>query len=320
VFLFFILSGYVMSYVYPSPVCWRDFFTARLARLLPVYEVTLLAVLPVLLWSQHEGRTSVYHPPITAGNVAANIFMIQQWLPMKGWYSINHPAWSLSVEAFLYVVMFPVLILSRRFVGRRGLYMALVAWGVGGGTLLYSGHFYLLDHCWYLPLLVGLAGFGTGFGLENLSGRPLQYPRFVAGLALALIGGSLLYRVVVPDGTRLFLVMGLVLLVVASAERGWAYRLLARPALLYLGDISYSLYLSHVPIELFFAALRERAEGLVHARWGRMGLHFVELGLILGCSFAVATLSYRYLEVPFRRLIRDRFVRPEPGAQARGFA
>jgi peptidoglycan/LPS O-acetylase OafA/YrhL len=310
VFLFFILSGFVMSYVYPSPVRWKHFLVARLARLAPVYEVTLLVALvltPIIL----------DQAKITGFNLAANVVMIQQWLPVRDWFSINFPSWSLSVEALLYVAAFPLLVWSRTRVSKDAFYMLLIVAGAVWGTIYYNHYRPTFFHHWQLPILAGLFGFGAGFALHGLMTEGgLRHPRIVAGAGLGLIAASVGYRILFPaTGSHAFLMFGLILIVVSSVDRaGWTSRMLARPALIYLGDISYSLYLWHLPLLMILIYGRGRVENFVHGTWALLGFHLLLGGAAFGLCFGVATVSYYQLEVPFRRLIRDRFVRPHAGA------
>ena len=99
--LFFLLSGFILSYTYEGHVEGRkefaSFWEARFARIYPVYFLALLLALPF----QHR---------LTLGSASSVIFMVQAWNPLhREWAgSWNYPAWSLSVEAFFYV-FFPFI-------------------------------------------------------------------------------------------------------------------------------------------------------------------------------------------------------------------
>ena len=109
--------------------------------------------------------------------------------------------------------------------------------------------------------------------------------------------------------------MGLIFLVAGSVDsHAWPYRLLARPFLLYLGDVSYSLYLWHFPVLMFLMHGHGFVEKHLHGASAILGFDIFTGLLAVALPFAIATLSYTKLEVPFRRLIRDRFVRARPGA------
>jgi peptidoglycan/LPS O-acetylase OafA/YrhL len=220
------------------------------------------------------------------------------------------------VEAFLYVFTFPFLIWTRSLSWRDGLYAALIVVGVSWESLFYDIHWPRAAVPWFLPLATGLSGFGLGFSLHSLMERGLQFPKLISRLAFVVVIATFLWHVLWPsDYTRGFLALGLTLLVVASVDpEGLPYRLLANRFFLYLGDISYSLYLWHIVVLYIFV------HGVMHimARSHLVNTIFgtnaaISIGIITA-AFITATLSYKGLEVPFRRLIRDRFVRPKLGA------
>jgi peptidoglycan/LPS O-acetylase OafA/YrhL len=310
VFLFFILSGFVMSHAYPDPVHWRHFFVARLARLVPVYEVTLfvafvLTFLPFLRM-----------PMPTVYNFIANLFMIQQWLPVKAWFSINAPSWSLSIEAFLYVVAFPFLVWSRKQSWNCFFYIPLILAGVLWAMIYYNIYG---THLWQrtgLAILSGLFGFGIGFAMQNLIGKGLRHSSIILAIGAALIFIGLNHTFAPSDQSHGPMVIGLVLIVAATVNpQGLPYRLLAKPVFLYLGDISYSLYLWNLPILIFLETFRGHIEyHYLTSASAICGFRIIFVVLAMVLVFTVSTLSYYKLEVPFRRLIRDRFVRAKPGA------
>ena len=178
-----------MSHVYPSPVNWKHFFVARLARLVPVYEVTLVvALVSGLIWYGSAFSS--------APNIIANFLMIQAWVP-GSWMSLNSPAWSLSVEVFLYVILFPCLVMIRRWTGSCAIHFFLLSAGTIWGVIFYNYASSRLFLDWRLPLLTGIAGFGAGFSLQFLlKNKPLRYPPVVAAGGLILVASGLLHKVV----------------------------------------------------------------------------------------------------------------------------
>jgi peptidoglycan/LPS O-acetylase OafA/YrhL len=109
---FFILSGFILAYNYLKPDgalkgTKRQFWLARFARIYPAYALSFLICMPFalreLLRAEPVG-TALYHFCRSLGVAGV---MQQSWLPWMAMWG-NAPAWSLSVEAFFYLV-FPLL-------------------------------------------------------------------------------------------------------------------------------------------------------------------------------------------------------------------
>jgi peptidoglycan/LPS O-acetylase OafA/YrhL len=97
--LFFVLSGFILTHVYPAlddAVARRRFWRARFARVWPLHIATFMPYTLLLPWA--------------ADTVLANIFLVQDWIPFNRFFHYyNAPSWSISAEAFLYLC-FPALI------------------------------------------------------------------------------------------------------------------------------------------------------------------------------------------------------------------
>lgn len=108
--LFFCLSGFTLSYVYKRRTFrFSGYLTARIARVYPLYLVTLIAAGALYVWP-------LMINPLTypAGTALSDFFRQALMLnarPIVGsgvhW---NFPAWSISIEWFCYLVLFPLLL------------------------------------------------------------------------------------------------------------------------------------------------------------------------------------------------------------------
>jgi peptidoglycan/LPS O-acetylase OafA/YrhL len=99
---FFVLSGFILTYIYPELpnfAAVKRFYVARLARLWPLHLLTALLVVGV------GGVKS-------ADALMLNVLLLQAWVPIQRiYYSYNVVSWSISTEAF-FCLAFPLLIMS----------------------------------------------------------------------------------------------------------------------------------------------------------------------------------------------------------------
>lgn len=80
---FFVLSGYVLAINYRP----EDFYLRRFARIYPTHLLTLVATVP-----------------FGVSGIVPNLTLLQSWIP-NGYFTMNDPAWSISNEAFFYLLM-----------------------------------------------------------------------------------------------------------------------------------------------------------------------------------------------------------------------
>src|SRR5258708_9778139 len=151
--------------------------------------------------------------------------------------------------------------------------------------------FYLPFHrAW--ELLAG-AALACGWNQISQSGTASNLRATIGLLLIATAAGVLDTKSAFPGWWAILPVGGAALLL--SAPAGWFCRsLLASPPLVWIGLISYPLYLWHWPLLGFFGIIKFAP------------LTLLERGLSVGLSFALAWLTYRFGEIPFR------FGRPSP--------
>jgi len=172
---FFLISGFILAYNYADRpgVNAMDFWMARFSRLYPVYVLTLLISIPMLVAEWHVRS----HVEFTEGAVLTPL-LLQGCFPRLATFW-NTVTWTLSCEVMLYLA-FPWLLRVRwpRSTGRL-LLLLLVLWVVG----LIPHTVYVLtdpDHLGHMA-----DRYSAGFWIEFLKYTPLPYVcTFLAGLTL----------------------------------------------------------------------------------------------------------------------------------------
>ncbi|MBX9927580.1 MAG: acyltransferase [Gemmatimonadaceae bacterium] len=319
--LFFILSGFILAHVYDRSdrVSAARFYRARAARVYPAYAAALLFALPLFL---RDARVAA--PPLGTGQTvaigASAIAMLQAWVPGWGcWW--NCPGWSLSVEAFYYL-LFPVLL---PLIVRRATRDCVL---IAGACLLAAIAIGLLDQGGGTEWSAGATTPLARWGLSGWS-PIVRLPEFILGIAAArLMRGRALSRVArrVAAGSGIVaaiaitaftppwatgLLLSALLLVpftalivgwASSDPTGWA----SRPLVVRLGEASYALYLFHAPLHSYLLAVATRV-GL--SAWIEGWALF---GVYLALAFLLATAVHRWIERPARERWRPRGMGNEP--------
>jgi peptidoglycan/LPS O-acetylase OafA/YrhL len=250
--LFFILSGFVLTYAYaadegglrvPARVFWRR----RFARLYPLAVITQLTVIP-FVWHG-------YAPDERALRAAAVLTGTQGWFPRIA-DSFNSPGWSVSVLAFCYL-LFPALAAVLRGWSTRRLVVALgVAWAAcllptvaaltaGAGPYWRSAvHHHPVSR---LPEFV----FGVVLARLFVALPAGRVPRWAAPAALALLAAALLLLPAplfpLAHNGLLAPLHGLLIVGLGTGGGVLARGMALRP-LRAMGHASFALFLVHVPL------------------------------------------------------------------------
>lgn len=292
--LFFVISGFVIYMTLERTERPMDFVVSRFSRLYPAYWGALLLTFSLVHAIGLPGKTVGWEV------LLVNVTMLQGFL---GVTSVDGVYWTLEVELLFYAWA----LLCHRLGASAGLrnflfaclalrlvYVAVAAvWGV---DLPWVGQRWLL--------LPSIGWFALGVAAYRLSdtGGASRSGWAMAAAAVVVTG--------LAEGWEMAALALLFFGAVYGAARGrWTW--LEHPVLLWLGGISYTLYLLHENIGW---ALLRRLEG-----WG-MEVHLA-IALTLAVALAMAHGLTRLVERPAMRWIRERYrarrMRPAP-APARG--
>ena len=306
--MFFMLSGFVMAFTYQrcflggiSLHKYIGFLYKRLSRIFPLYvfAVSIAVVLPYVGLAQPSTHTP--------SQLITNALMIQAW-GLSG--SIILPSWSTSTE-FLGYLLFPILvIMTLRGSGPRGVVVgiacvALLVFVATRSDLDVSTN----DRRGPLDIAVGTTVYPllrclSEFILGLLAYRATQVARImrVAGwrftadlLVLAIVG------LLAVHGADLVIALLFIPLIISLAtEASVTARLLGRPAIYWLGMISYSIYLMHIVVETAFDAPIQHVLKTMHVSQAYSLSHLAIVGLVI----AISTLTFYGIEKPARNWFR----------------
>lgn len=298
---FFILSGFVLVYAHGIPdgslnVSLKAFIKSRFVRIGPAYYIAIVIVISLYFTAGILSRLN----SVTLGLV---LTMLQSWTP-KFALSVNLPAWSLSNEMFFYL-LFPFF---WRATCRMGLVQSLT---VSLGLVLVAAFARALS---YADADEIMSSFRRYFPLLNL-------PQFILGISLgyAMIAGPYSKR---KHAT--FFVTGmlaLAILVVLQLSFGWLSNSVTMSAicssiifgaagiggivqsalsfrpLVILGEASYSIYILHFPIWLWWNHYTRIAYSI---DWPPA----LGFGIYLSIVLTISIAALFWLERPAKRILR----------------
>jgi peptidoglycan/LPS O-acetylase OafA/YrhL len=300
--LFFVLSGFILNWVYLSNAAkldWDSFFRARAARILPLYYLTMFIVLPVGVYSiiKHGFDYVGQHYPEYC---VLNLFLVSGIV--DGYHdTLNTPAWSISVEMFCYLAVFPLLGLFNKCFRTRAYSLVLSCLMAVVCTCLFmvcNGWTSIPIHHWHWNgsfLFKGIFGFSVGFMVCSIYRNLVDFKPGGILVDLAVAFTIIIFLMVqftsLPSSFMLCTLPVLVFFTVT--DKGLAARVFKTKPFQWLGERSYSIYLWHSLCLIGTGFLK------MHMPMPVYDVFVIVLILI------VSELSYNYFERPCRRLIRD---------------
>jgi len=305
---FFILSGFILTYSRSHEYeqgrgLASKFWMARFARIYPVYLVSMILAAYV--------NRAQFHNKIHLVAYAADLLMLQSWsIRMVAFFNV--PAWSLSCEAFFYLLFPFIFLYLRPSSSKRGILMLGGTWILALAAPLVCLWLYP-QASWHESAAAIANGGRQVFRVRRLP--ILALPQFLAGISLGwlylcyrpsrkvaafLASGGVFILVVallLADHLPLILIhnglfiplFGMILL--GLGEANWLSRLLSNSVLVLLGEASFALYLTHFLFNDWARQIFGAHDTIVDALWK------------LAVTIPFSVVLHLFVERPCRRII-----------------
>lgn len=307
---FFVLSGFVLARAFwndqRSPQ-FAENLKARVARIYPLHLVMLFAVVGMqAALSFGLGQEPFVYKHNTPYNFGLNILLLNGSGLQNG-FSFNAPSWSISTE-FLVNLAFLAMIVAPRRVAAGAMAVAgslAAAAMVSRGLINATPAFGWIDN----DLVRTAAGFFVGVAAHGIYRRVPPPPSILADLAsIAIAAASFVYLAGYVGwgntGDVLTCLVGFPILIVSVVHSRLVRAALSAKWIVYLGTISYSIYLVHFPLQLAVHILDVSGTYAPNysSRWFFLGF--------ISAVVLTASATYRLVELPGKvlalRLLRRR--------------
>ncbi|MBW8191635.1 acyltransferase [Neiella marina] len=301
--VFFVISGYLITSILLDEIK-KDrfsivrFYERRARRIMPALSLVLIfSTLGALIFLPPQPMKEFSQSLVSVMAFASNIYFYLT----SGYFSPNAEdllllhTWSLAIEEQFYI-FFPLLLLLLKANKKllQGsifiIFLASLAYSIYLTNRDPSASFYLLPtRAW--ELLMGSIVAMYYVKAERLAGSVKELLSAV-GLVALLGSYYLIDHSFSHPGWPTVIPVAATAIIIAFSNGTLVARLLSFRPFVYIGLISYSLYLWHQPL---FALLRQKSIGTPEP-----ALYVMAMAVV----FAVSALSYRYVESPFRNRSR----------------
>jgi len=307
---FFVLSGFVMTHAYTANfgLTFRKYMISRIFRIAPlhIFLLAIFLLLEVVVLVAFEYGLNIRGEPFSGKSsvleIIPNFLLVHAWTDFTYHLSFNGPSWSISVELFLYMAFFFTLF-------AKGAFKALVWISIS----FMAGYFYIYG---LTPindyLFRGLFSFFLGAIVYSihLKNDHTNFNFVVASSVEIILVFSLVF-VITQDSKYRFLFSGcfFALMVFFFAfEKGVLSKILKMKPFVFVGVLSYSIYMTHylvlsifkasvsVVSKLFSASLIIQEEKVKSIDLGNPGFNSLATVIIVAVVIFISTFTYRHIE------------------------
>lgn len=300
--IFFVISGYVItSSLFGRPSKdFKDFISGfyerRIKRLVPALSVfVLITSIAICLFNPSPGLS--LRTGLTSLFGLSNLYLLKQstdYFAQSTELNVFTHTWSLGVEEQFYI-LFPFLIWFSGFGrqtknGARNLFLAVGALTIAsliGFLYLYptnqpAAYFLMPSRFWEMA-----AGCLIFIGFQKRASIEQVLEKVPPLLVMVMIVGVMYLPMSMASSSTIAVVALTSILIACLKEQTAAFKVFTNPKIVYIGLISYSLYLWHWGV-------------LSISRW-TIGIHWWSVPFQVALTLGLAVISYRWIETPLRK-------------------
>lgn len=289
--LFFCISGFIFFWLYrdkirAGEINLKNYLTKRLSRLYPLIFISTVMIFFLQKYYSLNHEYYFVYKFNDLYHFILNLTFSSSWGFEKG-FSFNGPVWSVSIEMLLYLLFFIAALNSKR--------IEILS------LLLVTAGYYLLPQNYSLS--VGLFSFFSG-GLSYLLCKHLLINIKIKTLTILSVFLCFSFWICV----YLFSINDIFMLstigfnsIIISLVCISCLNNLFLKELKFLGDISYSIYLIHFPLQIVFKIISEKLgyTSEIFYDWRVFIAFFITL-------ITISIVSHYKFEMPIQKMIRNR--------------
>ena len=287
--LFFIISGYVFSYVYINDskenISLKSFFLFRFARLYPLHFLTLFLIMLLQSYSLNLYNDYVIYNNNDLKHFILNFFFISGWGFEKG-PSFNGPVWTVSIEIIAYSIFFYLALFRKKNILFKIILIIFF-------LLIYRKIFKdnsIINFNIINYLILFFQGVIIFFIKNKFKNQNYFLFLGIALLSLSLIGNF-----------KIFLFFPGILIIFLFMEKFLNHSL--KTIFDFLGSLTYSIYLWHVPLQIIIILIAKNDISSLSELQNIIFFIFYILFVL-----TVSIISFFFFESPVRKLIRNKFI------------
>jgi len=262
--LFFVISALTISMTYESHIAQNGnsfrsqvaWFTKRFFRIAPLYYLAAL-IFPIDSYAKYVFSHHQVGSLISFTNIFWNLVFLHAWVPSAN-SSVVPGGWSIGVEMFFYLLV-PFIWFIKPVSRRIAVLMICVVLCLAATFLVckaVTGSAYVVNNDYFYfwfpaqaPTII------AGLIFYFLWGEKLGQPVSKTVMTLSLVGFALLFAAALYFGTSMNVQPGLsptllgpAFVLLCLGLQGWVRKILVNPASIFLGQISYSVYIIHTGV------------------------------------------------------------------------